>query len=155
VAICLALPSLSVGASPGPEAATVLAGLQAWLEGTRDLEGRFEQSLASGALGAGLAESGRFFLRRPGRMRWDYLEPERKVALIEGDQTRLYLEEEGQLWEGRLEDGALLATLLAGSEPLDEVFQASLLDPPEGGGGGATGCDWCPGARPTPSAGSI
>ena len=43
-------------------------------------------------------------MKRPGRMRWDYEDPERKIALIEGTETRLYLEEDQQLWEGRLDD---------------------------------------------------
>jgi outer membrane lipoprotein carrier protein len=66
-------------------------------------------------------------------MRWDYLDPERKVALVDGNSTRLYLEEDAQLWEGPLEDGALLATLLAGAQPLDVVFQAVLLATPGSG----------------------
>jgi len=119
------------------DAAGVARRLQAWLDETRDFEARFEQTLASGALGTGLAESGRLYLWRPGRMRWDYLEPERKIALVEGESTWLYLEEDGQLWEGRLEDDALLATLFAGARPLDAVFEAALLATPRRGGRGA------------------
>jgi outer membrane lipoprotein carrier protein len=112
------------------DSAAVVGRLQDWLDGTRELEGRFEQTLASGALGTGLEESGRIYLRRPGKMRWDYLEPERKVALVEGQATRLYLEEDRQLWEGRLEDSGLLAALLAGSEPVSAVFETRLLAGP-------------------------
>ncbi len=119
------------------EAGEVLARLQAWLDGTRDLEGRFEQKLVSGALGAGLEERGRLYLARPGKMRWDYLDPERKIAIIEGRRTRLYIEEERELWEGTLDDDALLATLLAGSEPIAAGFEAGLLTTPRHGGRGA------------------
>jgi outer membrane lipoprotein carrier protein len=136
--LCLAGVALApVAGARELDAGSVLERLQTWLDGTRDLEGRFEQTLASGALGAGLAESGRLYLLRPGRMRWDYLEPERKVALVEGEATRLYLEEDGQLFEGRLDDGALLTTLLAGGRPLAEVFEPGLLATPRHGGGGA------------------
>ncbi len=51
------------------------------------------------------------------------------MALIDGDATRLYLEEDQQLWEGRLESGSLLAMLLADAQPLDTLFVAELLDP--------------------------
>ena len=119
-------------------AEAVLGRLQLWLDGTRDLEARFEQELASGALGTGLEESGTLFLLRPGKMRWNYLDPERKVALIDGDTTRLYLEEDRQLWEGRLEeDGGLLPMLLADARPLAELFEATLVATPERGGAGA------------------
>jgi len=130
------LAAVAVGDPPDLDRAAVVGRLQAWLDATKELEGRFEQTLASGALGTGLEEAGRFYLHRPGRMRWDYLEPERKVALIEGQTTRLYLEEDAQLWEGRLEDGGLLAALLAGGEPVEAAFEAELLAGPRQSGDG-------------------
>jgi outer membrane lipoprotein carrier protein len=128
LAAVLASPGVPVRAELG--AVAVVEGLQRWLDGTRDLEGRFRQTLSSGALGTGLDESGRMWLRRPGRMRWDYLDPERKVALVDGRATRLYLEEDAQLWEGRLEDSGLLALLLAGSERVATLFVAELEGAP-------------------------
>ncbi len=107
--------------------AEVLQGVQVWLDGTRDLQARFEQELVSGALGSGLEESGRLYLARPGRMRWDYLDPERKVALIEGDRSRLYLEEDEQLWEGEVDRSeGLLPVLLAAEDRLSGLFEATL-----------------------------
>ena len=120
-------------AAPTLDAGALVERIQEWLDGTRDMQARFEQTLTSGALGTGLEESGRMYLGRPGRMRWDYLEPEKKVALIDGDSTRLYLEEDQQLWEGRLESGSLLAMLLADAQPLDTLFEAELLETPEPG----------------------
>lgn len=111
-----------------PDAGEVLDGLQAWLDESRTLQGRFEQELLSGALGAGIEESGRIYIERPGRMRWDYLEPERKVAIVDGDRTTLFLEEDLQLMLGRLEgEGDLLPALLAGQGRLDSLFEASLV----------------------------
>jgi outer membrane lipoprotein carrier protein len=112
----------------------VLAGLQTWLDETRDLEAEFRQSLLSGALGAGPAERGRLFVDRPGRMRWNYLDPERKVALVIGDRTWLYLEQDRQLWEGRLDHAeSLLPSLLASQGRLGELFETDLVAPPPGG----------------------
>jgi outer membrane lipoprotein carrier protein len=120
-----------------PDAAGLVAGLQQWLDGTRDLEGRFAQQLVSGALGAGEEESGWLYIQRPGRMRWDYLDPERKVALVDGDRTWLYLEEEEQLLLGRLdEQGDLLPRLLAGEGRVTEDFEVSLLKAPDKPGSG-------------------
>jgi outer membrane lipoprotein carrier protein len=110
----------------------VVRGFQGWLDGTEDLQGKFEQTMISGALGSGLAESGRMYVERPGRMRWDYLEPDRKVALLDGGLTWLYLEEEQEMIEGRLEDESeLLPVLFTGEGRIAERFTASLLDGPE------------------------
>ena len=103
-----------------------VAGLQAWLDGTRTLEARFRQSLVSEALGTSAIESGRMYLERPGRIRWDYLVPEKKVALLVGDRTELFLEDDRQLTRGRLSaDSALFPRLLAGRDRVETLFTAS------------------------------
>jgi outer membrane lipoprotein carrier protein len=135
--VAAALTAPAVAGAPELDAADVVERLQSWLDETRELEARFVQTLESGALGTGLEESGRIYVSRPGRMRWDYLEPERKIALVDGESTRLYLEEDRQLWEGRLEDDALLATLLTGGERIDAGFEATLQATPKRGGRGA------------------
>jgi outer membrane lipoprotein carrier protein len=121
-----------------PEKAAVLAGLQSWLDGTSTLEMRFKQSLISGALGTTASESGRMYLERPGKLRWDYLDPEKKVALLLGDRTALYLEDERLLSRGRLsgEEG-LFPRLLAGKDRVDDLFAATLVATPTTGGHGA------------------
>ncbi len=111
-----------------PESSLLMERVQLWLDGTRDLQGRFEQSLISGALGAGTTESGVFFLERPGRMRWDYLSPERKVALVRGGRTWFYIEEDEQLLRGRIDGSELLLRLLAGETPLAQLFEALPLE---------------------------
>jgi len=112
----------------------VLERVQRWLDETRDLQAHFEQTLVSGALGAGLQERGRLYVSRPGRMRFDYLEPERKVAVVDGERTWLYLEEDAEMMRGRLEEtGDLLPALLAGERPLALIFEAT-LDSAEGPG---------------------
>jgi outer membrane lipoprotein carrier protein len=133
------LVALAYGAGATGEAADaeqLLARLQRWLDGTHRLSARFEQVLLSGALGAGLEESGRVYIERPGRMRWDYLEPEVKVALVDGDRTRLYLAEDRQLVESTLSEAdSLLPQLLAGDRPLAEIFEvAAVPGDPRGGG---------------------
>jgi outer membrane lipoprotein carrier protein len=115
------------------DAGPALLGLQRWLDGTKDLQAKFEQTLVSSALGAGPRESGRVYLRRPGRMRWEYTKPETKIAVLVDDRTELYLAEERRLHRAQLgADDAPLAAVLAGTQPLGSVFEASHL-PTEGG----------------------
>ncbi len=127
VALELHLVPAPSGAAVFPEARAAAAGLQAWLDGTRTLDCRFEQRLVSGALGAGLAESGRLRVERPGRMRWDYDPPDPKVALVREERTFLYLPDEGQYLIGELsESEGILPDLLAGRGRLEELFEVSL-----------------------------
>ena len=136
--IVLAAALLAAAASDAPERDRVVAGLQVWLDGTSRLEATFRQSLISGALGTTTAESGRLYLERPGHLRWDYLDPEKKTALLVGDRTALYLEEDRQMIRGRLEtSGALFPRLLAGRDRVEDEFEARLIATPRTGGAGA------------------
>ena len=111
-------------------------GLQTWLDGTRTLEGRFRQSLLSAALGAGVEERGRILIAKPGHLRWDYLDPERKTAIVDGDRTLLYLPEDRQLIRGRISrEHAILPDLLAGGGRVSDLFEVSSAGT-EGAGAG-------------------
>ncbi len=115
----------------------VVRGLQAWLDGTRDLACRFEQSLVSGALGPGVPESGTLYLLRPGKARWDYADPEPKTAILDGENTRVYLPEDHQMIRGRLPaESAAFHAFLTGASRVDDLFVASVVAPPRGQGNG-------------------
>jgi len=124
--------------TPTDEKASVVAGLQAWLDGTQTLDMRFQQSLVSNALGTTATESGRLYLERPGKLRWDYLDPEKKIALLLGDRTALYLEDEKLMSRGRLTgEQGLFPRLLAGHDRVEEFFVANLVATPSTGGHGS------------------
>jgi hypothetical protein len=74
-AVLLAIAATVAGprADAPRDAAAAVAGLQSWLDGTRNLSGRFRQELVSGALGGGVLESGRFWLVLIGRFLWFYV----------------------------------------------------------------------------------
>lgn len=107
----------------------VLSGVQRWLDDTQDLQARFEQRLESGAFGDAMTESGRVWIARPGRMRWEYEEPEPKLAIVRDTLTWLYLEEDRQVQLGQLDqDTRLLPMLLAGEGRLSDMFTPSLIE---------------------------
>jgi len=131
----IGIVSILLLAAPAPTSTSLVAGFQAWLDGTQTLELRFRQSLVSGALGATAIESGRMYLERPGKIRWDYLAPERKVALLIGNRTELYLEDDRQLTRGRLTaEQSLLPQLLSGSDRIATSFVATSVAVPASSG---------------------
>ena len=124
--------------APPTETSAVVSGLQVWLDGTSTLDMRFRQSLVSRALGTTGDERGRVYLERPGKLRWDYLEPDRKVALLIGDRTELYLEDDRQFIRGRLSpEHGLFPRLLAGSDRLVDLFDATVTATPAADGNGS------------------
>ena len=105
------------------QADELLDDFQRWLDQTRDLSGQFEQELLSGAMGTGIEESGRWFVRRPGQLRFDYRRPETKVAVVNGTETLLWIEADAYAERGTLDgQNDLLVALLAGDRPLRELF---------------------------------
>lgn len=127
------LPGLALAATdvPDPGAAGALREVQEWLDATRDLDARFEQVTESGLLGEGERETGRVRLVRPGRMRWDYERPEKKVVVVDGRATGVYLAVDRQYWKGDLDDtDSLLPRLLAGTSPLASGFRGELVEEP-------------------------
>ena len=123
----LAGMAFQAGLSAEPDRAQVVAGRQRWLDGTHDLQGEFEQILRSGALGAGIRESGRLWVERPGKMRWDYLDPENKIAILDGSRTLLWITED--VFEGLLVDGKDSVVLdAARSGPLLERLRGLMGD---------------------------
>lgn len=77
-------------AAQGTESPEALAQrIQARYDTIRDFSGRFEQRYTGGALRRQTVERGTVMVKKPARMRWEYLEPERKLFVADG--RRLYM----------------------------------------------------------------
>lgn len=127
-------------AAEGDVARERLQGLQRWLDSASGLHASFRQTLESGALGAGLEESGELWLQRPGRMRWEYNDPEFKLAIVVGERSWLYIEEDRQLFLGLLDERqSLLPRLLASDTRLATHFEPFIKKGVNVEGGGRDG----------------
>jgi len=93
-------PTLGTTRAPGAE--EVLQRLQSAYRGLETLQAEFTQSLHSLALATPQSESGTLYVHRPSRMRWEYRKPEKKLAVVDGERTWLYIPAEGQVFVGRL-----------------------------------------------------
>jgi len=101
---------------------------------TRDLVARFVQGYRSGMLGREVVEKGTVSIKRPGRMHWEYREPERKVFVSDGRVFYFYVPADRQvIIQEQDTERSLAARLLSGRGGLLEEFEASLDSPLEEG----------------------
>ena len=99
----------------------------------RTLTAGFTQTFRSAGTGQQLVERGRIFVKRPGRMRWDYRQPDKKVFLVNADGTTLsYVPADLTAVRARLPADAPHLKLLMGDSDLLESFavtEVQLKDP--------------------------
>ncbi|HVG20638.1 MAG TPA: outer membrane lipoprotein chaperone LolA [Blastocatellia bacterium] len=98
----IALSSLAPAAAPvsslspqTPDLGAIIDGLQRKYSRMRGLEANFVQ-VYQGANGQTARESGRLLLKRPGKARWEYSEPERKLFVSDGRNIFFYVAGERQ-----------------------------------------------------------
>jgi outer membrane lipoprotein carrier protein len=110
----LALLVLAAAAAPGraAEADRLVERIQATYDGLRDLTAEFHQRSTVGSVGRTLEARGVLYLKRPGRMRWEYQAPEARLIVTDGKVLWMYTPDERQVL---VQD---LADAFAGSTPL-------------------------------------
>jgi outer membrane lipoprotein carrier protein len=101
---------------------------------TADLVARFTQSYRSGMLGREVVERGVVSIKRPGRMRWEYKDPEAKLFVSDGRTFYFYVPADKQVIVSEQDARrSLAARLLSGRGGLLEEFDATLEEPLEEG----------------------
>lgn len=99
------LLSLLILLAPGAaaqELAQVLRRVEQRYNGARTLEAAFEQRQF--AQGRRIVESGQLVLRKPGRMRWTYAQPEGKLFVCDGKWVYFYSPLSGSAEKTRLKE---------------------------------------------------
>jgi outer membrane lipoprotein carrier protein len=135
----LALAQAAAPAAPAPSADAELArGVLRRVEEhharTSDLVARFSQSYRSGMLGREVVERGVVSIKRPGRMRWEYKDPEPKLFVSDGKTFYFYVPADRQVIVSEQDDErSLAARLLSGRGGLTDEFAASMEEPLEEG----------------------
>jgi outer membrane lipoprotein carrier protein len=97
---------------------------------TADIVARFSQSYRSGMLGREIVERGVVSIKRPGRMRWEYKDPESKLFISDGRTFYFYVPADRQVVVSEQDPSrSLAARLLSGQGGLLDEFEASLEEP--------------------------
>jgi outer membrane lipoprotein carrier protein len=92
-----------------------------------DLTARFVQTYRSGLIGREVTEKGVVSIKRPGRMLWEYREPEKKTFVANGKTFYFYVPADRQvIVRPQARDKSLPALLLSGQSDVLAEFEASL-----------------------------
>ena len=97
-----------------------------------DLQGDFTQETIIEGFESGFQSTGRFYLKKPGLLRWDYLKPSEEQIYVDGDAVMMYVPEHQQVVKGTLTQIAASKgplALLLGVGKLSQQFM--VLDSPE------------------------
>lgn len=128
----LALP----GSAQAPSAEQVAASLQARYDQVRDFSANFTQQYESGVLKRTITERGKVEVKKPGRMRWDYTDPEKKLFVSDGSRIYLWVPADNQVTTSPVpkQDEATTAVLfLVGKGDLTRDFAVRFAESaPEG-----------------------
>ena len=108
--------------------------LQTRYQSVRDFSADFVQRYRAGVLKTQTSESGTVAVKKPGKMRWTYVKPERKEFVSDGSKMYVYIPDEKQV---TVTDAADLATtpdlFLSGRGDIGRDFTSSYVDSPVAG----------------------
>jgi outer membrane lipoprotein carrier protein len=99
---------------------------------TQDLQGEFTQETIIEGFETGFQSTGKFYLKKPGLLRWDYLEPSKEHIYVDGDAVMMYVPEHQQVVKGTLTQIAASKgplALLLGVGKLSQQF--TVVEPSE------------------------
>jgi outer membrane lipoprotein carrier protein len=113
--------------------------VEARYQKTTDLTAEFTQTTDVRGFASSLKSAGRVYLKRPGKLRWDYLEPTLEQIFVENDKVQFYIPEHKQVLNGQLSkmtNSQAPLQLLQGIGRLDEHYLVTLTPDGVRGNGG-------------------
>ena len=121
------------------EVLEVVKRLQSRYEKTKDLQANFTQKTLIEGFERPMTSSGKVYIKKPGRLRWNYLEPSTEDIYVNKDDVKVYVPEHNQVLVGKLTQMAASKApleLLQGAAKLEASFD---VEPTPGKGRGIGG----------------
>jgi outer membrane lipoprotein carrier protein len=121
------------------EVRDVVKQLQARYEKTKDLQADFFQKTRIEGFERPVTSSGKVYIKKPGRLRWDYLDPAIEEIYVNHDDVKIYVPEHKQVLVGKLTQMAASKApleILQGAAKLAESFDIDWTTGKERGIGG-------------------
>ena len=135
--LCLIVCGLTaftiVGYAEG-DATALAASIQRHYDQVRDFQADFTHTYVGGILRKKTVERGRMAVRKPGRMRWAYTQPEEKLFVSDGNRVYSYVPADRQVYVAAVpaEDQATTPALfLAGKGNILRVFDVAPSEVPD------------------------
>jgi len=129
-ALLLAVSGLGQAPAGQQSAAEVAAAVQRKYDQMKDFSADFTQTHAGGPLGRKRVEQGSVVIKRPGRMRWEYKSPEKKLFVSNGKRLSFYDHANNQVTLSEMpegDDATSAALFLTGRGNLTRDFNVSFL----------------------------
>ena len=116
---------LPVDAGAGDAVQEMVKKVEARYMKTTDLTADFTQTTTVKGFPKGIESAGRLYLKRPGKLRWDYLDPTLEQIFVDNDRVQFYVPEHKQVLTGQLSkmaDSQAPLQLLQGIGRLDSHY---------------------------------
>jgi len=129
LAVCAALGGR--GRAAESSAQELAQALQKKYANISDFSADFVHSYRGGVLRKTITERGHLLVKKPGKMRWEYTAPEKKLFVSDGVKMYSYLPEDKQVIVGSVpqdDEATSPALFLAGKGDLTRDFTPSLVD---------------------------
>ena len=125
-------PAVRAAESP---AAQLAQALQLKYDSIKDFSADFVHTYQGGVLRKQVTERGHVLIKKPGRMRWEYQSPEKKLFVSDGVRVYSYLPEDNQVIVSPVPEGDRAGApvlFLAGKGNLTRDFTPEIVDVPAG-----------------------
>jgi outer membrane lipoprotein carrier protein len=132
---CMAVAMAPASAAPDSAAADLAAALQKKYASIRDFSADFVHVYEGGVLRKQITERGHLLVKKPGMMRWDYTQPERKLFVSDGVKLYSYIPADKQVFVSSVPKGDEATTpalFLTGKGDLTRDFTPAIVEPPAG-----------------------
>jgi outer membrane lipoprotein carrier protein len=136
-AVTLSLMPLVAGAQSRPTADALARSLQQRYEGIKDFSADFLHTYRGGVLRQQAKEQGTVTVKKPGKMRWTYSTPEKKVFVSDGVKIYSYVPQDRQVMVASVpaaDEATTPAMFLAGKGDIARDFTATFADDKASGG---------------------
>lgn len=104
-------PVVKPAPAPAPTLEAAVAGVEGFYRKVTDFKANFTQEVRRAHLPRPLKKSGKVFFKAPGKMRWDYTQPERVYYVSDGDILWSYEQETQQCVKMRVAESELYDSL--------------------------------------------
>ena len=123
------------GRAADPTATELAEAVQRKYDAVKDFSADFVHTYQGGVLKKQLTERGQVLIKKPGKMRWDYMAPEKKQFVSDGSKVYFYIPADKQVIVSPVPPNAQATTpalFLAGKGRLTSEFTPSFIELPAG-----------------------